>query len=915
MRSRRDDGLPVQPSKPQIPGVNAQTDRLNTALAGRYRIERHLGAGGMATVYLADDLKHDRKVALKVLKPELAAVLGAERFVVEIKTTASLQHPHILPLFDSGTANGFLYYVMPFIEGETLRDKLNRETQLGVDEAVRITREVADALDYAHRRGVIHRDIKPENILLHDGRPMVADFGIALAVSAAAGGRMTETGLSLGTPHYMSPEQATADKEITGRSDVYSLASVLYEMLAGNPPHIGSSAQQIIMKIIAEPVPPVTTLRKSVPPNVAAALARGLEKLPADRFSSAKEFGDALANPAYAFATATIPGFAPADARWRTRFAVLATTSALLLLALGAWRATTRRPDSPVNRFDLSLGDITKSGNSDVVISPDGSMLAVTGFRNGEQAMFLRRLNGDPDFLKVPGSELADGSPSFSPDNRWIAFRRQSDFKLVKVSVEGGGATALAQLNRTVFPFVHWGTDNLLVYNAGQTAGPVVVSASAGQPDTLGLLGVARNTFLLPDGSGLLFNRGPSLWVRDFATDSSTQLLPFAFHPTYVSTGHLLYVDESGGLFAIPFDLRGHRVAGMPTRVLERVAANPLLRGYSVSNDGQLVYRDAPSLIGAVGTNRNLLLIATFAGITDTLRLPEGRRLNPRFSPDGRQLAYEQAKNKAGNQTDLYAFDLITGTNTQLTFDGDNDDPVWSPDGKRIVFTKGTLQSGEDVYVKPVDNSAPEQELLSLSGNQNPTAWPDSATILIESEAAGQSDLLVMSTKPGDKPRPYLEAPWPESEMQLSPDGKLAAFTSWERGGTDVWIRDYPVPQGKWRVSSSELSSGPRWSRDGNYVYYWRGSSAGLDTLYRARIERRPSVVVHPQERVLVMDMPGSSDWDLHPDGKRIVVVVNLAPQAGPSSSAGTPTAPAARYVIVQNWFTDLKRLTSRTKQ
>src|SRR5688500_6474107 len=254
----------------------------------------------MATVYLAEDLKHKRKVALKVLKPELAAVLGADRFVQEITTTAALQHPHILPLFDSGTADGFLYYVMPFIQGETLRDKLNRETQLGVDEAVKIATEVADALHYAHTQGVIHRDIKPENILLANGRPMVADFGIALAVSAAAGGRMTETGLSLGTPHYMSPEQATAEKEISARSDVYSLASVLFEMLAGEPPHLGGSAQQIIMKIVTEQPAPVTRYRKSVPPNVAAAVATALEKLPADRFESAKDFGRALTDPAYA---------------------------------------------------------------------------------------------------------------------------------------------------------------------------------------------------------------------------------------------------------------------------------------------------------------------------------------------------------------------------------------------------------------------------------------------------------------------------------------------------------------------------------------------------------------------------------------------------------------------------------------
>jgi len=232
-------------------------DRLTAALRGHYRIERELGQGGMATVYLAEDLRHDRKVALKVLRPELAAVLGAERFITEIKTTAGLQHPHIIPLFDSSEADGFLYHVMPYIEGETLRDKLNRDTQLGIEEAVRITSEVADALDYAHRHGVIHRDIKPENILLHDGRPMVADFGIALAVSAAAGGRMTETGLSLGTPHYMSPEQATAERDLSARSDVYSLGSVLYEMLTGDPPHTGAAVQQIILKIVTEEATPV----------------------------------------------------------------------------------------------------------------------------------------------------------------------------------------------------------------------------------------------------------------------------------------------------------------------------------------------------------------------------------------------------------------------------------------------------------------------------------------------------------------------------------------------------------------------------------------------------------------------------------------------------------------------------------
>src|SRR5262245_41382412 len=235
--------------------------RLTAALSDRYRIERTLGQGGMATVYLAHDLKHDRRVALKVLRPELAAVIGAERFLAEIKLTANLQHPHILPLFDSGEADGFLYYVMPFVEGESLRQRLHREKQLPVDDAVRIAREVADALDYAHRHGVIHRDIKPENILLHDGRALVADLGIALAASKAGSTRMTETGMSLGTPQYMSPEQAMGEREITARSDVYALGVVLYEMLTGEPPFTGHTAQAVVARVLTETPRPMLPQR------------------------------------------------------------------------------------------------------------------------------------------------------------------------------------------------------------------------------------------------------------------------------------------------------------------------------------------------------------------------------------------------------------------------------------------------------------------------------------------------------------------------------------------------------------------------------------------------------------------------------------------------------------------------------
>ncbi len=280
-------------SQPDFEPLSDPVPRLSAALEGRYAIERELGEGGMATVYLADDLKHERKVALKVLRPELAALVGAERFLAEIKTTANLQHPHVLPLFDSGEADGFLFYVMPYVEGESLREKLDREHQLSVDEALKITTDVAEALEAAHELGVIHRDIKPANILLSRGNALITDFGIALAVTSAGGDRLTETGLTVGTPHYMSPEQA-AGENIDARSDIYSLAVMLYEMLVGEPPYTGRTAQVILAKRIKDPIPSVRRLRDGVPASVDTTIQQALAAAPVDRFATTAEFTAAL---------------------------------------------------------------------------------------------------------------------------------------------------------------------------------------------------------------------------------------------------------------------------------------------------------------------------------------------------------------------------------------------------------------------------------------------------------------------------------------------------------------------------------------------------------------------------------------------------------------------------------------------
>ena len=417
-------------------------DRLITALADRYRIERELGQGGMATVYLAEDLKHGRKVAIKVLHPELSAVIGSDRFLAEIRVTASLQHPHILGLIDSGTVSltthdsrladdsrpptaDLLYYVMPFIEGETLRARLTREQQLPIDDAIRLTREVASALEFAHKRGIVHRDIKPENILLQDDQALVADFGIALATSTADGSRMTQTGMSLGTPAYMSPEQAMGDRDIGPRSDVYALGALAYEMLTGEPPFTGLNSQSIVAKVLTEPPPQLRLRRPMVSPAVEAAVLTALQKLPADRFASAKEFADALSVP-HVLTPSRHPERSEGSTRptrpTRLTRPVILAASALILTAAGfaGWfmlRSTRAAPAAQENSRTIAVLPFRN-------ISQDTAQQYFSAGMTEEIATQLSRVSalhvlgssataqyeGKADRLQRMGSELGVGS-------------------------------------------------------------------------------------------------------------------------------------------------------------------------------------------------------------------------------------------------------------------------------------------------------------------------------------------------------------------------------------------------------------------------------------------------------------------------------------------------------------------------
>jgi serine/threonine-protein kinase len=790
--------------------------RLTSSLADRYRIDRELGAGGMATVYLAQDLRHDRPVAIKVLKPELAAVLGAERFVVEIKTTAALQHPHILPLFDSGTADGFLYYVMPYIQGETIREKLNRETQFGVDEAVRIAREVADALDYAHRHGVIHRDIKPENILLHDGRPMVMDFGIALAVSAAAGGRMTETGLSLGTPHYMSPEQATAEKEITPRSDVYSLATVLYEMLAGQPPHIGGSAQQVIMKILTEEAAPVSAMRKNVPPNVVAALARALEKLPADRFESAKTFSDALANPTFTTGAGGTRVAASSSARRR----VWIPTSVAAVMTLAFVASLVRRPTPAAEKpMRFSVARLTNPGDFEqgLSISQDGKVIAYLANSGGVSRVYRRAL-GDIAAEALPGTEGAV-ELTLSPDGKSVAVEGFDDnLRIVPL----GGGRMRPVIKTTTPAGMTWSAKHGLVLGmpafsrtihgltrvaeSGDTVLTIVTNPSSSMHHEPHVLDDGETVLYLniPTGPG-----GRSTYQLGIGTFSGNK---WESHDLSldaivgVANGILVYLD-GGAMMAVHFDQKTLRPVGEPVRVNR---APDGVREAVMASDGTLAMR--------VQSNRYQIALVNEHGEGQAL-LPDTIPLVfPRFSPDGKRAAI--AASMRGSDEGVWLLNLADRTisKTGLSVARGLD---WTRDGRRVAALgrapRWQLADASDSAVRiPSTQGGPFYSFALFPGG--------SAVALVTGFGEGGFN-VVMRKIGGDTVNiPLVATAANEYAPRFSPDGHWLAYTSDESGRPEVYVR--PFPENGPRVQiSTDGGNQAVWSGDSRRIFYRNGSA------------------------------------------------------------------------------------------
>jgi serine/threonine-protein kinase len=793
--------------------------RLAAALAGRYRVERELGAGGMATVYLAHDLRHGRDVAIKVLHPDLGAAVGAERFLGEIRTTARLQHPHILPLLDSGAADGLLFYVMPFVRGETLRARLERDRQLPIADAVRIARDVAGALDHAHRQGVIHRDIKPENILLQDGAAVVADFGIALAVQSAGGQRLTQTGLSLGTPQYMSPEQAMGERTVDARSDIYALGAVTYEMLTGEAPFTGNGVQAIVAKVLTERPVPVRTLRDTVPEDVSDALLMALAKLPADRFPTAAAFAAALRDGASSHPR-TGPRTAGGPAR-STR-SVRSVVVGAALLALGAaggacGMGSVRAPGGrgyTIAHLTPPPGEHWYRSGAGIALSPDGRTLAVISSTVGDAPgrIMLRRLDRF-DARVIPGTDGAT-YPFWSPDGRSLGFHANAALQIVDVATN--------QVRRLcpvwTFNGGTWNQRGDIVFSSISTLHRARVDGGGctALRRPLGDSLNVRPTFL-SDGDRFLIATWRGAYVARLSDDRVVRLdAQLTGQPVLASDNEILTSNTEGDPVVRRFDMATGRALDAGLRLVASSVWSPWGETTaSISKEGTMVLAGPGERIGKA------LAFVDRAGMTmDTLAVTSPSWV-ARLSPDARTLAI--------GGFNVRLLDIATRRLTELAAAPGNAlgavlgrPPTWGAAGTlwmrdifdrratRVLTIAGERWRDDSMPVPAGDRFARLNDRAAdgrfTYWEVNSSAAHPAASIWRRDEVTGKSEVLV------DEP---VDVEFP----RVSPDGRWLAYTMCTGGDWQVFIRPVTGSAGARRVSRTGGRL-PTWRADSRELFF-----------------------------------------------------------------------------------------------
>ncbi|MEX2282692.1 MAG: protein kinase [Gemmatimonadota bacterium] len=818
--------------------------QLNAVLAGRYSIEREIGAGGMATVYLAYDEKHHRKVAVKVLHPDLAAALGSERFLAEIRTTANLQHPHILPLHDSGEADGFLFYVMPYVEGESLRQRLQREKQLPIDGAVRIAKEVASALDYAHRHGIVHRDIKPENILLHDGAALVADFGIALAVQSAGGQRMTQTGLSLGTPQYMSPEQALGERTIDARADQYALAAVMYEMLVGEAPFTGPTVQAILARVMTEQPRGLSLQRKSIPPAVEVAVLKALDKLPADRFTSAAEFSNALSAPAGSvMITHAHRITSPAGARNAARAILPWAIAAIAILT--AFVASQREPGRPANDGPIVAtlapepGDAWREGGQSFAISPDGRTVIVSITDGPNSALALRSLDS-LGARKLAGTSGAT-YPFWSPRGDAVAFFADGFLKTIQIA---SGAV------RALCPAVNgrggdWSRADVILYTPERGV-PLYRTSPAGMPceklaikappDAIGI-----RPYFFPDGRHFLATSDVRAWLGELNGDSLTWLSDLArARAVLAAPDYMLFrVSTAGGggpagqFFAQRIDVKQRKLVDEPTRVAYGVTNPGGNTALSASTHGVLV---GNLRITDRASSRVAALLDPAGAAADTVSVPAGTFGPHSISHDGSRVAF--------GGWNISVLDLDRGISTVITESRDTPRaptsyPQWSKGDTLIAFIARDDRMGTS-WVQLVDlRNGNERKLEQTTiGSRRPmvlTDWsPDGRQFaLVLGPGTGVTAWEPRLYTIGDSANRRLFSENADiEEIRFSPDGRWMAYQATTTGRTEIFVRSMPGPGSAIRVSPAG-GRVPRWNATGSELFYLSTTDAIMSAAIR----------------------------------------------------------------------------------
>ena len=841
--------------------------RLAAALADRYRVIRELGVGGMATVLLAEDVRHHRKVAVKVLHPELSAVLGSERFLNEIELTANLQHPHILPLFDSGSAEGQLFYVMPLVEGESLRARLERERQLPVADAVRIATEVADALAYAHGHGVIHRDVKPENILLHGGHALVADFGIALAVQQAGGQRITQTGLSLGTPQYMSPEQAAGEKSVDARADVYALGAVTYEMLAGEPPFTGPTTQAVIARVLTTEPALLDEVRRSVPPNVAAAVHTALAKLPADRFAGAAEFATALATRPSADVAAYRTGARASKERrrasrvWPIAISVLALSAvAAGAFWLGAQRSATASPPLAFGR----AARLTWEPGLEVhpSFSPDGRSVAYAAGTSTDTHIYVRQIVGGRAVRISDDTTDAQEAPSWSPDGSRVLFIARG--AVFSAPSSGGPPRQEVPANRDgPITTAAWSPDGRsILYAAGYSitirgpdGGTRVVArllepaTCAWSPDAELIAcssGNARYVSLGPQFGNLSPNRIAVIRVRDGAVASASDSSSINVSPVWSRDGRWLYYisnrDGKGDVYAQRMTRDG-RADGSSLRLTTGLGAQTI----SLSADGS---RLAYALLSATSHVWSLPVPAgaavSAAGATP---VTSGSQVieNLTVSYDERWLVFDS--NVAGN-SDIYRVSVTGGEPERLTSDPSDDFAgALSPDGSEVAFH--SWRSGSrDLWVQPLDGR-PIQHVTTSPEHEWTPEWSRDGNALMYLVGAGLDKRSLSIARRdangawGTPTQRFAEGTSPD----YSPDGRFVTYTPRVIGGS---LLVAPADSGASRTILDGSKPGmpdierPRWSRDGRSILFKSHDARGRASFWSVPAQGgTPRLLVH----------------------------------------------------------------------